>query len=200
MLKMKPYDSFTKKAEHPLGCSALCLHYPELTQCFNPRRVTDITHRLKSLSTWHWLNQAFAFPREFPIPRVERQTARLPEPHIRSIVERKIPCTRQRRDLRRIKINHALGDQLFPCRQKSIHQILRHPASPNLLEKYMSEFIPPENGSNPLGIHFQQTLSRTLHIRISDEKIRHHCAIDNNHGEKLTSPLTSRKLFIELMQ
>jgi CRISPR-associated endonuclease/helicase Cas3 len=36
----------------------------------------------------------------------------------------------------------------------------------------------------PFGIHFQQTLNRTLQLGISDKEIRYHRAIDNNHGKK----------------
>ena len=178
-----------------LGCLALDLDYPEISQCFNPRGVTDVPPRLKSFRNGHRLNHTFALPRKFSVSRVKRKPSCLPEPHIRSIVERKVPCVRQRRDLRCIKIHHALHDQIFRCRQKSIHQILGHPATSDLFQQHMSEFIPPENGSNPLRVQFQKAPNRILHLRISDEKIRHHCAIDNYHGKNLPSPLTRSKIF-----
>ena len=178
-----------------LGCPAPILQYPEIEQCFNPREVTCVTTRQKLFSTGQRLDHAFAFSCEFSIPCVERQTPSLTEPYIRSIVERKVPRVRQHRNLRCVKIHHTLNDQLFPCRQKSIHQILRHPASSDLLQQNMSEFIPPENGSNPFGIHFQQALDRPLHLGVSNKEICHHRAIDNNHGENLPSPLTRRKVY-----
>lgn len=190
-----PFTSI-KKAEHRLRCSAQYLDYPELMQCFNPRRGSDLTYRQKSFPIGHRLDQVFAFPSEFSITRVKRQCPRLAEPHIRSIVKRKIPRTRQRRDLRSIKINHAFKDQLFPCGQKLIHLIRRHPASPNLLDQHMAKFIPPENGRDPFGIHYQQTLNPTLQLGISDKEIRYHRAIDNNHGKNLPYPSTSRKAFL----
>ncbi len=189
-----PFSSI-KKAEHPLRCSALSLDYPERMQClFQSATRFKPDPSTKSFPTGHRLNQAYAFPSEFSIPRVERQSPRLAEPHIRSIVKRKIPHTRQRRDHRSIKINHAFNDQLFPCRQKLIHLIRRHPASPNLFQQHMTKFIPPENGRDPFGIHFQQTLNRPLQLGISDKEIRYHRAIDNYHGENLPSALTRGKV------
>ena len=192
---MKFLFSSIKKAEHRLRCSALSLDYPELMQClFQSATRFKPDPSTKSFPTGHRLNQAFAFPSEFSIPRVKRQSPRLAEPHIRGIIKRKIPRTRQCCDLRSIKINHAFKDQLFPCGQKLIHLIRRHPASPYLLDQHMAKFIPPENGRDPFGIHFQQTLNRALQLGISDKEIRYHRAIDNNHGKNLPSPLTSGKV------
>ncbi len=193
---MKFPDRITKEAEHRLRCPAFDLQYPEIAQCFNPRGVSNLIPRLKSFPTRHRLDQSFAFPGELSVPRVKRQAPSLSEPHIRSIVERKFPCVRQSRNLRCIEIDHALRDQIFRCGQKSIHQIFGHSASSYLLQQHVSEFITPEYWRDPLGIHLQKSLNRTLGLRISDEKICHHRAIDNNHGGNLPSHLTRGKIFI----
>lgn len=169
------------------------LQYPEIEQDFDLQAVTHATTRQKRSFTGQRLSQTFAFTREFSIPCKKRQTPDLTEPYIRSIIKRKVPRVRQLRNRRCVKIHHALNNQLFPCRQKLIHQNLRHPACSDFLQQNMSEFIPPENGSNPFRIRFHQILNRPLHPGISNKKICHHRAIDNNHGGNMSSLLMRNK-------